>query len=357
MEKSEIIAKRDLLREKLEEQENDAKVGKIVYYEDFEVIKGDKNHNPFIEKDLFIVTRKAEKDGETLEYYELYNDNNELIGRTNENGELQYSKEFLEKLGPLSKHLDLEEREMYLNKENEFTVQDKPQEELTEEDKELNKQKEEVYEKKKVENVEPALIEDDLGIDRNSISYCDEIKDKRFYDMVPECNDFSKTAMIIYSEKTNEFMVVGIKNGKFEKYESIDSAKSTMKPVQNLNNDGRNIQSQAISGMLQYKYNQELDFSVNIEPTGNVKFQQLRTDLQTGKVMSSDLETNAQYRPEWKVEEMMKKEEKKDISNEVKKVEKQEEQKPMHLNEIEEEEEKEEEYQKVPWDRPQRKYY
>ena len=30
-------------------------------------------------------------------------------------------------------------------------------------------------------------------------------------------------------------------------------------------------------------------------------------DLQTGKVMSSDLETNAQYRPEWKVEEMMKK--------------------------------------------------
>ena len=25
-----------------------------------------------------------------------------------------------------------------------------------------------------------------------------EIKDKRFYDMVPECNDFSKTAMIIF---------------------------------------------------------------------------------------------------------------------------------------------------------------
>jgi len=353
MEKSEIIAKRDSLRENLEEQNNNTKIGKITYYEDFEVIKGDKNHSPFIEKNLFIVTRKIEKDGETLEYYELYNDKNELIGRTDENGELQYSKEFLEKLGPLSTHLDLEERDMYLIKDNEFIIEDKPQEELTQEDKELNKQKEEVYEKKKVENVEPALIEDDLGIDRNSISYCDEIKDKRFYEMVPESSDFSKTAMLIYSEKTNEFMIVGIKDGKFEKYDSIDSAKSVMKPVQNLNNDGRNIHSQAISGMLQYKHNKEFDFSVNIEPTGEVRFQQLRTDLQTGKVMSADLETSTQYRPEWKVEQMMNEVEKKDISNEVQKVEEQEERKPVHLDEIEEEEE---ELGKVPWDRPRRKY-
>lgn len=353
MEKREIIAKRDQLRKKLEERETDTKIGKIVYYKDFEIIKGDKNHSPFIEKNLFVVTRKTEKNGKTFEYYELYNDKNELIGKTNETGELQYSKEFMEKLGPLSSHLNLEERNMYLNRDNEFTVQDKPQEELTKEDKELNKQKEEVYEKNKVENVEPALIEEDLGIDRNSISYCDEIKDKRFYDMVPESNDFSKTAMIIYSEKTKEFMVVGLKNGKFEKYDSIDSAKSVIKPVQNLNKDGRNIQSQAISGMLQYKHNKEFDFSVNIEPTGDVKFQQLRTDLQTGKVMSADLETNSQYKPEWKVEKMMNAVEKKDISNEVQKVEQQEERKPMHLNEIEEEEE---EYQKVPWGRPHRRY-
>lgn len=353
MEKSEIIAKRDKLREILEEQKNSSKVGKIAYYEDFEVIKGDKNHNAFIEKDLFVVTRSVEQNGLKLEYYELYNDKNELIGRTNEIGELQYSKEFMEKLGPLSSHLDLEERNIYLNKEDEFTVQDKPQEELTEEDKELKKQKEEVYEKNKVENVEPALIEDDLGIDRNSISYCDEIKDKRFYDMVPESNDFSKTAMIIYSEKSNEFMVVGLKNGKFEKYNSIDSAKSVMKPVQNLNKDGRNIHSQAISGVLQYKHNKELDFSVNIEPTGDVKFQQLRTDLETGKVMSSDLETDAQYRPEWKVREMMNEVEKQDISNEVQKIEEKEERKNVNLDEIKEEEE---DYQKVPWDRPRGRF-
>ena len=351
MEKSEIIRKRDELREKLEEQKNNEKVGKIVYYEDFEVIKGDKNYSPFIEKDLFIVTRETEKDGETITYYELYNGKNELIGRTDENSELHYSKEFIEKLGPLAEYLDLKERDMYLNKDNEFTVQDKPQEELTKEDKELNKQKETVYEKKKVENVEPALIEDDLGIDRNSISYCDEIKDKRFYEMVPESNDFSKTAMIIYSEKTNEFMVVGIKDGKFEKYNTIDSAKSVMKPIQNFSRDGHPIQSQAISGMLQYKHNKEFDFSVNIEPTGNIRFQQLRNDLETGKVISADLETDTQYRAEWKVEEMMNEVEKKNISKEVQKVEEQEKKEPVYLDEIEEEE-----YQKVPWDRSHRRY-
>jgi len=50
---------------------------------------------------------------------------------------------------------------------------------------------------------------------------------------------------------------------------------------------------------------------------------------------------------------MMNKDEKKEISNEVQNIEKQEQSKPVHLNEIEE---KEEEQQKVPWDRPNRRY-
>lgn len=347
MEKNEIVLKRDELREQLEEKDKDLKVGKIAYYEDFEVIKGDKNHNSFSEKDVFVVTRKMEADGKEFEYYELYDGNKQLIARTDENGELQYSEEFKEKLGPMYSYLQLGKRDMYLNRENEFLVEDKPIEEMTLEEKVESKKKEDVYREHKVDYEEPALIEDDLGMERNSISYCDSIKDKRFFEMVPESKDFSQTAMLIYSQKTEEFMIVGVKDGKFEKYSSIDSAKSTMKNTQDLGREGENVSKNSIGGIMNFKGKRDFDFSVNIDGMGNVKLQELRRDQETGKIISSDLETGTQYRASWKVEEMMNEKEKQDISDDVERIEEKEEEKIVNIDEIREEEEEDE---KVPWE-------
>ena len=61
MEREKIVAIRDGLREKLESKKTKSKVGKIVYYKDFEVVKGDKDHSAFSEQDVFIVTRKVEQ--------------------------------------------------------------------------------------------------------------------------------------------------------------------------------------------------------------------------------------------------------------------------------------------------------
>lgn len=350
-----MLLKRDALREKLEELNNDIKVGKITCYEDFEIIKGDKNHNAFMEKNVFIVAREKEENGKKIEYYELYDGKQNLIGSTDENGELQYSKEFKEKLGPMASRLDLEERKMHLNKDEEFTVDGKSKEELDPKEKEEKQEKEKIYKEHKLDNVEPALIEDDLGIDRNSISYCDAIKDKRFSEMVPESKDFSSSAMLIYSNKTKEFMVVGIKDGKFQKYNSINPAKSVVKDAKNLGKDGDNIETKSIGGILEFKDKRDSDFAVNIEPTGNVKLQELRRDLNTGKMIASDLETDAQYKANWKVEEMMKKTKKENISNEIQNVEELEEKKIVKLEDVKEEDKEanrqEEEYEKVPWDR------
>ena len=352
MEREQVIVTRDKLRDVLEQKERNVKIGKIVYYNDFDIVKEDENHSAFSEQDIFVVTCKTEKDGLQLEYYEIYDEKFNLIATTDGNNEMQYSDEYIKKLGPMYKHLGLDKRKMYLNKENEFVVYDKPKEELVENDIEEIKQKEEVYQERKVDAPEPALIEEDLGISRSSISYCQEIKDKRFFDMVPESAEFSKTAMLIYSSELETFMIVGVKDGKYQPYNTIEPAKSTLKPVNDLGRDGENIKKgDAITGILNFKGSREYDFSVDIEPNGRIEFQQLRRDFKTGEVVTADLETDVQYRAYWEVEQMMKKETNKDISDEMEKLE--ESDGNVGVEDIKDKDEEEEE--EIRWDRDPRR--
>lgn len=351
MEKEQVIATRDKLRDVLEAKNTKAKVGKIVYYKDFEIIKGDKDHSPFSEQDIFVVTRKVEQDGLELTYYEIYDEKYSMLASTDGSGEMQYSEEYKKKLGPMYSHLKLDERKMYLNRENEFTVNDKPKEEMTVEEKVANKNLEQEYEERKIDSPEPALMEDDLGIDRKSITYCQQIKDTRFFDMVPESKQFSRTAMLIYSDKMKTFMVVGIKDGKFQPYTTIEPAKSTLKTSKDLDRTGKYIQDDTITGILKFKGNREFDFSVDIEADGRIEFQQLRRDLETGELMTSDLETDTQYRASWDVEQMMNKNKNKDITEEMKKLE--ELGGEGNIEQIKDEDEEDKE--KVPWDRDPRR--
>lgn len=345
MEKEQVIAIRDELRDILEKKNKKVKVGKIVYYENFEVIKGDENYSSFSEKDLFVVTRNVQQDGLELTYYELYDEKYNLIGKTDENGQIQYSKEYTKKLGPVYSYLGLDKREMFLNKEDEFTVNDKPKEKLTKQEIEESRIKGQNYTSKKIDSPEPALMEEDLGLDRKSISYCQEIKDTRFFDSIPESKKFSRTAMLIYSNKLKTFMIVGInKDGKFEPYSTIECAKTTLKPAYDLDRDGSNIEEEPISGILRYKGSEELAFSIDFEGDGRVEFQELRRDPKSGKMMVADLETSTQYRATWNVEQMMSKEKNKNITDEIRKLE--ELGGEAKIEEIEDEENKE----KVPWD-------
>lgn len=352
MEREKIIGTRDELRNKLEAKNPKVGVGKIVYYKDFEVVKGDKDHSAFSEQDIFIATRKVEQDGLELVYYEIYDENYSLIASTDGAGEIQYSDEYIKKLGPTYSYLGLKDRKMYLNRENEFVVNSKPSEELTLEEKQESEKKQKEYEERKVDTVEPAVLEDDLGIDRNSISYCQEINDERFFDLVPESRqEFSRTGMLIYVK--GEFMIVGIKDGKFQPYTSIEPAKATMKTSKDLDRDGSNIKDDTITGILRFKHSREYDFSVDIEHDGRIEFQQLRRNLETGELMTADLKTSTQFRATPDVEQMMQKEKNQDIEAEMKKLE------ALggegKIEDIKDREADEEDNQKVPWDRDPRR--
>ena len=359
MEREKIIAVRDELRKKLEEKNSKAKVGKIVYYKDFEVVKGDESHSAFSEQDIFVVTRKIEQDGLKLEYYEIYDENCSLIANTDGMGEITYSDEYIKKLGPAYSYMGLKDRKMYLNREDEFIVNDKPTKDLTPEEKQESKEKQNEYEKRKLDNVEPAIVEDDLGIDRKSITYCQEIKDERFFDLVPESKEFSRTGMLVLVK--GEFMIVGMKDGKFQPYTSIEPSKPTLKTSKDLDRDGSNIKDEGISGVLRFKQNREYDFAANIEADGRVEFQMLRRNLETNEIISSDLQTSTQFRASSDVEELMSKAKNEEVVEAMEKLNEQDGEgtiedikKEVEDEKEEEKEEEEEEEQKVPWEREER---
>ena len=63
--------------------------------------------------------------------------------------------------------------------------------------------------------LEPALLENDLGLNPKDIGRMIKIKDKRFYQMVPEAKKYDGDAILAYCKSTNKFMIIGMENGKY----------------------------------------------------------------------------------------------------------------------------------------------
>lgn len=309
MKKEEIIEKRDELREKLEKkiQNKNTKIGKIVYYKEFLIINQTKNHYGFSESDIFVVSKELEKNAEKIELYEIYDKAFNLIFSTNETGEVIFSKEYVEKLKNRSEEyyekFGLEDRKLYLNREGEYVIGEKPMKEMTKNEKSLIRKKAEEQNKQKVEEIDPAVIENDMEFGRYDITTCIEICDKEFYRKVPEAKKYDGNALLIYSKSRGTFYVGGMKDGKFVTCDAIEPAKSTMKPIIDLDHDGNKIESEAITGVMRLKRDPNFNFGVDIELGGKVEFKQLR--VSTKGIIAADLETGVEYRATKKVRDKM----------------------------------------------------
>ena len=105
-------------------------------------------------------------------------------------------KGFYEKSG-------IEERECYLLRENEFVVASDEYKNLSKEEKEnvmekANKEKGKKLEEQELNN--PEIARKDLEYSDDDILYSVEIKDKRFYEQVPDAKKYDGYAMLIYSK-------------------------------------------------------------------------------------------------------------------------------------------------------------
>lgn len=323
-EKEEITKQKEELRKKLIEENKKLKIRNIDYYKEFQIINETDKNMGYKEKDIYIV-QKEEKNG--IKSYEIYNKNQEKIASTDEKGLLNFDSKYKEQLKEQLKEfypelgLEDEERKMYLHehnyvqegekedfisKERGYEVGEKPIEKLSKEEK--DKEIEEIRKNRKnnADTIEPTLIQEDLGLDTKDFGAILKIKDKRFYERIPEARDYQGDAMLIYNNKTNKFMIIGMQNGKYVECDSIEPSVGTMKTSIDLDKTGKNVEKQAIGGIMKIKGNNDYDFAVNLEPGGSIEFQQLRK-TEDGKYVSADLRTQGQYQTSWEVDKMMDK--------------------------------------------------
>ena len=337
-EKQEIAKIRDELRNKLS-GENKDEIREISYYTDFQLINKTDKYMGFNEKDIFIVERETEKDGEKVKNHEVYNRNQEKLAGTDETGLMKFEnnyKEYLkDKLKDYYKLLGLEdkERKMYLHeqdfvqefdkeidknfvsKEKGFVVSDKPKKELSKEEQKQEIEQIRKNRSKKVDVLDSTLLENDLGLNAKDIGSMISIKDIRFYKMVPEARNYDGDAMLAYCKSTNKFMIIGMKNGKYVECDSVEPSVGTMKSSVDLDRTGENVEKQAIGSVMRLKGNNDYDFAVNLELGGSIEFQELRKD-KDGKYISADLRMQGQYATSWEVEKMMDKNKNKYIYDE-----------------------------------------
>ena len=94
MEREKIIEARDNLREKLENDikegnKKNEQIGKIVFYENFELINRTEEHLGLTENEVFIVTRNIFDENENkISLYEIYDEYSKLLARTDKEGKI-----------------------------------------------------------------------------------------------------------------------------------------------------------------------------------------------------------------------------------------------------------------------------
>ena len=335
-EKIKIEKQREELRKKLEEdnKKEKNKIREIDYYKELQLINNNSKYMGFMEKDVFVVSKEEKINGKKIKTLEVYNKNLDKIASTDKNGllnlEPEYKDELKEKLKDYYPQLGLDDkkREIYLHehefeeegknfisKENGVVASDKKEKDLTEEDKKKEIEKLRDNRKNKVDTLDSALVKEDLGIDTKDLGTMIKIKDKRFYDKVPDAKDFNGDALLIYNNKTNKFMIIGMKKGKYVECKGIEPSVGTMKTSVDLDKTGKYVQEQGISSVMKLKGNNDYDFAVNLE-AGAVEFQELRRG-KNGKYISADLCTQGQHSTSYEVEKMMDKGKNRSINDEL----------------------------------------
>ena len=337
--------------EKIKDKLNENKDAKSVeYYKELEFLKEDKQHYEFKVEDLFVVEKTVKKEGKEETAYEIYNKKGERIATADEQGNIEFTEQYKGKLEKMPKELydkigfdkrNAKVKELEKKKEekeyekNKDTKDDKKEEKDkdTEADKESEDEKDNKDEQKEEEVPENEeekreKMEEDLGIDEKDIQSSSEIKDERFYQLVPEARDCKGYVSIVYIGSKNEFQIIGV-NLQTNKYEPLQTVTASQAVEQNssidVGRDGKNVERKSLKAVLTIKGEAEYSFAAKLENMDPIELKELRKDFNTGEYISSDLETTHQYPVTEEIEQFRNEAENPDIIEEVRKFKKKEE--------------------------------
>lgn len=306
-------------------KEDNKKIEDIIYYEEYEFLKQDKKYFSFAEKDVFIIEKTESIEGKDVITCEFYNKNGELIANSDEDGNIEFSKEYKEELKKMPKEyyskIGFDKRKVKMEEIiKEKSVKEKLPKEKDKKETESKKEEKDKTEKEKIKK-----MEQDLSIKEKDIQSSSEIRDEEFYKLVPEAKNFKGNVSIVYIGSTNEFKVLGVdkKTGKYEELKTVLASQAVeQKSSIDLGRDGENVKRESLRAVLKIKGEEEYSFAAKLEPYSPIEFKELRRDLHTGEYISTDMQTYHQYPTSREVDKMMKKEENYDVRQEVEKFEK-----------------------------------
>lgn len=152
----------------------------------------------------------------------------------------------------------------------------------------------------------PEQVEQQLELPQGDIEACTVIKDKRFYENVPEARATQGFSMLAYSKSKNEYIVItSDDNGKCQKVDSIKPSKSTIAGTDEITKD--KVENRAVANIMEVKGNNDIAYSARIEPgSSQITFQELRIDKNeqgNNKYISTEMYTSTQRPSREQVEE------------------------------------------------------
>ncbi len=330
------------IKSKLIENYKDEKVDEkaIQYIEEVQLLDANDTYYGLTENDVFLIRTEKEIDGKKVSFYDLYNKDGRLIGKSDVEGNLELAEEYKkilkEKYNDLYKNLGLDKRKIEVNEIEKQVDENLKEDKLNEieEEKDIENGKDsklEEPEKEKSEELsleeQEEKMEENLGLSPKDIKSCSEIKDKDFYNRVPEARRYEGYVDIVYVGSTNEFMVVGLNKdtGNYEPLHTVEPSRGIQlgeqSSTRDLGRDGNNIKVESVTSVLRIKGDQEYSLSAKIDGKSSIELKELRYDISTGKSFAKTLETTHQYPSNAEVDKMMN-EKNFDVSDENRKYEK-----------------------------------
>ena len=131
--------------------------------------------------------------------------------------------------------------------------------------KELKKEDEEKEEEEPEEQIEEDLGEEDLDI-----GYYRKIKDPNFDEQMGMNLKGYQEIGLAFSKTQNQFILVGQKNGKFERIEQFEPARPTFKTVMSIDEKGEKVEKQVPYALMKTN-NSEKELSITIGQYGYIE--------------------------------------------------------------------------------------
>ena len=217
-------------------QQSNGELESVKYYEDF-TLKGLRD----VDISGVFLTQEKDKDG-NISYHIYFRDSSNEILSIDKDGNMQINQLWKERIGEIDfeKSMEINDREPGRLKGISEKMTPEEMEKALKGEKKEDKKQDKVEEKEPTpEEVEQSLQEQgqDLGI--SSIRM---IKDKHLSERMPQAFDKSTEYGLAYSNKLNSFVIVARVDGKFQLNDNIQPAKTTMKSVISIDENGEKIE-------------------------------------------------------------------------------------------------------------------